>query len=100
MGEGSFDRDRHIADTLRIAGEREHVGGRVDTEETTVEVAELGIAGQAQTEARARRHVELIAAVTEERPEACLRDDTTLSRGERWIADDAHPHGNRCVRCF
>ena len=91
---------RDVADTRAlVAREGEHVGGRVDAEEARVEILELRVAGQAQAQRCPSWNVQLITAAAEQLAEACLRDNTTLPRAEARIADDAHPHGRRCVRC-
>ena len=74
-------------------GKREHVGGRVGAEKSGVEILKLRVAGQADGQARPRWDVEAVTAGTEQRPEACVRDSTTLPRAEARIADDGHPHG-------
>ena len=97
----ALHRDRHVADaTARSpAGKREHVGGRVDAEETRVQALKLRVTCQANGQARPNGDVELLAARAQQRPEACLRGNSTLPRAETRVADDGHPHWRRYVRC-
>ena len=51
LGDGALDGDRDVADPRSIVrGKGEHIGRRVDAQETRVEVAQLPVAGQPEAE--------------------------------------------------
>lgn len=95
----ALDADGDVADARRgrravigiIAGEGEHVGGRVDVEEPFVERAELGIVGEQHRELTARMHTERVTAAPQELSHPCRAHITPLLRGQRRIADDCDP---------
>src|ERR1035437_2726809 len=99
LRDGALDADGDVPGAVALAGgEGEHVGGRVDAEEASVERAQLGVIGETHRQRHTRSHAEVVTAAAEQCPKAGAADHVAVRRNRAALGTPDGDSHRRAAR--